>query len=114
MPKVQPFPYHSSYGMSSVSCPLCFDISPSHKSPEVGECRRCGRTTHYMNFIQELSRALQRFEGRELPPGASHTHVDLGTIPEDVSNIKHRLDKLDELEKTLSLFADILKHALQS
>ncbi len=38
-------------------------------------------------------------------------HVDLGSMPEDVTLLKA---KMDELEKTLSLFADILKHAVQS
>ena len=38
-------------------------------------------------------------------------HVDLGSMPEDVTLLKA---KMDELERTLSLFADILKHAVQS
>ena len=38
-------------------------------------------------------------------------HVDLGSMPEDVTLLKA---KMDELERTLSLFADILKHALQT
>ncbi len=44
---------------------------------------------------------------REIPV----VHVDLGSVPEDVTLLKA---KMDELERTLSLFADILKHAVQS
>lgn len=38
-------------------------------------------------------------------------HVDLGSMPQDVISMKTRMD---ELEKSLSLFVDILKNAIRT
>ena len=39
------------------------------------------------------------------------THVDLGSMPQDVTTIK---SSIEELDKTLLIFSEILKDALQS
>ena len=88
------------------------------------ECTRCG--TMFLGVDRRdpnLGRAMDRINGGHsfanvyLDPRSGKTidrefiHVDLGSMPEDIILLKA---KMDELEKTLSLFADILKHAVQS
>lgn len=41
----------------------------------------------------------------------THVQVNLGTIPQDIIDTKNQLK---EMEKALSMFAEILKNALQS
>ena len=88
------------------------------------ECIRCGtiflgidrRNPNLGRMIDSMNRG-HGLADTYLGPSGGKTidrefiHVDLGSMPEDVTLLKA---KMDELEKTLSLFADILKHAVQS
>ena len=41
----------------------------------------------------------------------THVHVNLGTIPQDILDTKNQLK---EMEKALSMFAEVLKSAIQT
>jgi len=49
---------------------------------------------------------------QHMRPGLTHTnvHVDLGTIPQDILDTKNQLK---EMEKALSMFAEVLKSVIQ-
>ena len=40
-----------------------------------------------------------------------HIHIDLGVMPQDIASMK---DQINQMEKALSNFAEILRDALQS
>ncbi len=86
-------------------CQICLDIHPSSKGPEYGECMRCGSIAHYMDFIQDM---IHKNIQSAIEPNAL---LDFRAMPDDLAAIKA---KVDELEKTLSMFAEILKSAIQT
>ena len=99
-------------------CPHDVRQSAEH----IFECLRCGTMFVSVNrnnpnlgrIIDSLNRT-HSFPDTYLDPHTGHTvnsmNVDLGPIPEDIHIIK---DKMDDMEKTLLIFSEILKDALQS
>ena len=109
MPK-SPFVSGSHNSPLRTPCLVCLDIRPSSSRPDCGQCMRCGHIAHYMDFIGKMVQSGIASSQPDSPidPNAL---MDFRAMPDDIAAMK---TKLDELEKTLSLFADILKHALQT
>jgi len=105
------------------SLPLCkHDVRQI--AAHMFECLRCGtiflgmdRRDPKLGYMIDRIYRGHSFADICLDPHGGKTidrefiHVDLGSMPEDVTLLKA---KMDELEETLSLFADILKHAVQT
>ena len=82
----------------------------------VFECLRCGTMFPGVNRNNpNLGRIIDSLNrGNDFPPAYldSHTGHSVNSInPEDIDEIKY---KLNELDKTLLIFSEILKDALQS
>lgn len=89
----------------------------------VFECTRCG--TMFVGIDQRdpnLSHILSALNGRDPISNPSSynndriqctnaVHIDLGTIPQDILDTKNQLK---EMEKALSLFAEVLKNVVQA
>ena len=87
---------------NAFECHYCriifFGVERSHPniSRIMDSCQR--------NHIDEVGRHLSSMD---IPV----THVDLGSMPQDVTIMK---SKIEDLDKTLLIFSEILKDALQS
>ena len=84
------------------------------------ECRYCGMVFVGVNRrspdFDRIMDAVQRRETNEVGRHLSSmnipvTHVDLGSMPQDVISIK---SQMEQMEKALSLFSEVLKDALQT
>ncbi len=84
------------------------------------ECHHCGMVFFGVERshpdIHRIMDSCQRKKMNEVGRHLSSmnipvTHVDLGSMPQDVTIMK---SKIDDLDKTLLIFSEILKDALQS